>query len=73
MSMAFRIIHEPLEAAPQLHSQPINELPNVTEWITPSDWTSAQAAESFERRNPNVRVLSCERLTRTSRMERRCA
>lgn len=58
--MAFRIVHEPIFDSPRLpYGSEAPTLPETTEWITPTGWTAEEAQASFERRNPNSRVLSC--------------
>ena len=62
MSMAFRIVHEPITNPPTLPGIPRSPIPDSIEWITPSDWDQQQAEDSFRRRFPNSRILSCRPL-----------
>lgn len=57
--MAYRITHEPIFDSPTLPGIPRPEASESTEWITPSSWDRQQAEDSFRRRFPNARILSC--------------
>lgn len=65
--MAFRITHESTRTSLTPTNTIYDETPEVSEWICPTGWSSEQAIESFEKRFPSRRVVSCELLT-TSRL-----